>query len=480
MKKLIIFIVAASILGMSCTKDITRFNDRTKNATSISGETLFSNAVKNYVDAIASSNVNLNVFRFTVGHWAATTYQDEPQYNFTTRAIPDQLWNRMYRNVLFNLKEAKRIISADPNLSEGNKANKLAMCDIMQVNAYYFLTTTFGDVPYTDALDLDKSSFPKYDNAKTIYDDLIKRMQANVASLETNEGGISASQDIIYGGNTEAWAKYANSLLMRLAMTVADTDEGQVKTIFQTASAGAFTSLSDNAELKYKVAPPNTNPLWVDLVQSGRQDMVAGAPLLNELKTLGDPRLDLYFRPNADGDQVGGTVGAKNTFANVSKPSTQMINPAFPQILMGYSEVEFLRAEALARTWTIPGTISEHYNNAIKASIIWWGGTEAQATAYLAKPAVAYATAAGDWKAKIGLQKWIALYNQPMQGWIEMRRLDAPGRDIVPLPTGATSGFPNRLRYPSGEQQLNPENYKSASTAIGSDVVETKLWWDKF
>lgn len=477
MKKLIIFVSIAVIFGMSCTKDITRFNDQTKNASNVSGETLFSNAVKSYTDAVASSNVNLNVFRFTVGHWAATTYQDEPQYNFTTRAIPDGLWNRMYRNVLFNLKEAKRIIAADPNLSDGDKANKLAMCDIMQVNAFYFLTTTFGDVPYTDALDLEKNSFPKYDNAKTIYDDLIKRMQANVASLESSEGGISSKQDIIYGGNTAAWAKYANSLLLRLAMTIADSDPAQAKSVFEAANAGAFSSLADNAELHYKVAPPNTNPLWVDLVQSGRQDMVAGAPLLDKLKEMGDPRLDLYFRPNADGNQVGGVVGSKNTFANVSKPSAQMIDPTFPQILMGYSEVEFLRAEALARTWTIPGTIAGHYDNGVTASVMWWGGTAAQASAYLAKPTVAYATAAGDWKAKIGLQKWIALYNEPMQGWVELRRLDQPK---IPAPTGAVSEFPNRLRYPSNEQQLNPENYKAAATAIGSDVVETKLWWDKF
>ena len=477
MKKLIIFILIASIFGMSCTKDITRFNDQTKNATAVSGETLFSNGVKNYVDVIASSNVNVNVFRFTVGHWAATTYQDEPQYNFTTRAIPDGLWNRMYRNVLFNLKEAKRIITANPNLSEGNKANKLAMCDIMQVNAFYFLTTTFGNIPYTDALDLENNSFPKYDDAKTIYNDLIKRMQANVASLETNEGGISAAQDIIYGGSTAKWAKYGNSLLLRMAMTIADSDPAQAKSVFEKANAGAFASLADNAELKYKVAPPNTNPLWVDLVQSGRQDMVAGAPLLDKLKDMGDPRLNLYFRPNADGNQVGGIVGSKNTFANVSKPSAQMVDPTFPQILMGYSEVEFLRAEALARSWTIPGTITGHYDNGITASIIWWGGTAAQASAYIAKPTVAYATAPGDYKAKIGFQKWIALYNQPIQGWVELRRLDQPK---IPAPTGAVSGYPNRLRYPSSEQQLNPENYKTASSAIGSDVVETKLWWDKF
>ena len=478
MKNILIIVLSLAIFSISCTKDITRFNDQTKNAEAVPGETLFSNAVKNYVDVLASPNVNLNVFRFTVGHWATTTYVDEPQYDFITRAIPDALWNRMYRNVLFNLTEAKKVIGADASLEEGNKANKLAMCDIMQVNAYYFLTTTFGNVPYSEALALENNSFPKYDDAKTIYDDLLTRLQADVTTLKSNTGGITSSQDIIYAGDTEAWVKFGNSLLLRMAMTIADSDAAKAKSIFEAANGGAFSDISENAELKYLVAPPNTNPLWVDLVQSGRQDMVAGKPLLDVLKSQSDPRLDLYFRPNADGVQIGGIIGSKNTYAKFSKPSAQLTDPTFPQIIIGYSEVEFLRAEAIERGFNIPGTAAEHYANGITTSIVWWGGTEGQASTYIARPDVAYA--GGDWKAKIGLQKWIALYNQPAQGWVEMRRLDQPTTAVVPAPVGADSGYPNRLTYPSAEQQLNPANYTAAASTVGGDKVETKLWWDKF
>lgn len=478
MKKLLIIALTVSFLGMSCTKDITRFNDDTKRAASVPAESLFSYAVTQYASALASSNVNLNVFRFTVGHWAATTYQDEPQYDFETRAIPGALWTRMYRNVLNNLKDAKRIISADELLPAGEKANKLAQCDIMQVCAYYFLTTTFGNIPYTEALD-NENFFPKYEDAKTVYDDLVKRMAANVAALDPAEPGISAAQDVIYGGKVANWKKFANALLMRMAMTIADSDAGQSKSVFETADAGAFASLADNAEVIFKQDPPNTNPLWVDLVQSGRQDMVAGAPLLDKLKNMTDPRLPLYFRPNNDGDQVGGTIGAGNTFATVSKPSEQMVDPTFPQIIMGYSEVEFLRAEAIERGYTVSGTAAEHYTNGVTASIKWWGGSDADAATYVALPDVAYATATGDWKQKIGFQKWIALYNQPIQGWEEMRRLDQPGTSVVPAPVGAKSGYPNRLPYPQSEQSLNPAGYKDGSAAIGGDKTETKLWWDK-
>ena len=99
----------------------------------------------------------------------------------------------------------------------------------------------------------------------------------------------------------------------------------------------------------------------------------------------------------------------------------------------------------------------------------------AEAQTYLQRPDVSYATATGEWRQKIGTQKWIGLYNRPFAGWTEFRRLDYPE---LPLAVNAISGFPNRMLYPGNEQQLNAENYAAASAAIGGDNVETKLFWD--
>jgi hypothetical protein len=474
MKKVLIISFSLFILG-ACTKDITRFNEQTKRAESVPAETLFTNGLKNLNDLLASANVNVNVFRFTVQHWAATTYQDEPRYDFTTRAIPNGIWSRLYRNILANLNRSKQLMEADEQMDAAEKANKIAQVDMLQVYAYHLLTTTFGNVPYSAALDYD-NVFPAYDDALTIYGDIIKRLQADVAALNSSANGISASQDLLYGGDVNAWKKFGNAMLMRMALIIADVDAAQAKTVFTTADAGAFTSAADNAEFKYLATTPNTNPIWVDLVQSGRQDMVAANTLLDKLKAMNDPRLTLYFRPNNNGDYIGGIVGSNNTFSTVAKPSDQITAPDFPNLILGYSEVEFMRAEAIERGYGNAGNAADHYKNAIIASILYWGGTSDEAAAYVARPDVAYATAAGNWKQKIGFQKWIALYNQPFQGWLEMRRLDQP---VLPAPVEAKSGYPNRLTYPTSEQQLNPDNYSENAKAIGGDDVETKLFFDK-
>ena len=481
MKKYLIIISSAFLLMLlSCTKDITRFNNETKAPANVPPETLFSNGVRNLADILAEPNVNRNIFRYTVQHWASTTYQDEPNYDFGTRNIPQTWWLIMYRNVLTDLKESKKLISAivpgGVNISEATQKNQLAIIDIMEVYVYSNLVNTFGDVPYTESNDIE-NLFPKYDDAKTIYDDLFVRLDNDIAALDPSSEAFTSTADFLYGGSVPNWVKFANSLKILLAMTIADADAAKAKSAFEAAEPNAFTSSADNAVFHYLRTTPNTNPIWVELVQSGRADHVAGAPLIDKLKELGDPRLTHYFAPNNDGDFDGGIIGANNTYAETARPSDQVLAPDFPAVLLDYSEIEFYRAEAKERGFTVSGTAEEHYNNAITASILDWGGTVENAAAYLANPAVKYTTAAGDWKQKIGFQKWIALYNRPVTGWLEVRRLDFP---VLLPPANPDSGFPNRFPYPANEQTLNPENYTSAAQAIGTDRVETKLFWDKY
>ncbi len=478
MKKYIIVITSFLFLALlSCTKDITRFNEETKAPASVPAETLFSNGLRNVADALASASVNINVFRFTVQHWAATTYQDEPNYDFSTRNIPQTWWLIMYRDVLADLKESKRLISEiEPGVvSAATLKNQIAIVDIMEVFTYSNLVNTFGNVPYTESNDIN-IVFPKYDDAKTIYDDLLTRIDKDIADLDVSAGGFTDAADLLYGGDVAKWKKFANSLKIRLAMTIADSDAAKAKAAFESADAGAFTGNADNAVFHYEAETPNTNPIWVDLVQSGRADMVAGAPLLDVLTALDDPRRDDYFAPNNNGLWKGGIVGANNTYAETARPSAKVLEPDFPAVLMDYSEIEFYRAEAKERGFTVAGTAEEHYNAAITASIIDWGGSAADATEFLAQSAVKYSTAAGTWKQKIGSQKWLALYNRPDAGWLEVRRLDFPA---LAAPANPDSGFPNRFPYPSNEQTLNPDNYTAAAAAIGTDKVETKLFWDK-
>jgi hypothetical protein len=475
MKKSFIFFISLLSLG-ACKKDLTSLNLETKRPAEVPAPTLFAYATKQYVDAATSASVNTNVFRFTVSHWAMVTYQDEAQYDFFTRAIPQAWWTTMYTRVIQNLGNSALIINSDNLLTADVKANQLAIIDIMQVLAYSTLVNTFGNIPYSEAMN-QQNLFPKYDDAKTVSLDLLNRLNRDITALKTSSAGFAATQDLLFQGNIAKWVTFANTLRMQQAMIIADADNTTAKAAVEASDAGAISSAADNASFAYLAGAPNQNPLFVDIVTGGRGDYTAAEDLVNALKNLSDPRLAQYFTTNVAGEYVGGVVGQVNTASAVSKPAPKLYAADAPTLLLDYVEAEFYRAEAVERGYAVSGTAATHYSNAITASILYWGGTAAQAAAYLATPAVNYATAAGTWKQKIGTQKWIALYNRPFSGWTEMRRLDYP---TVTPPVGAKSGFPNRLTYPANEQQLNGTNYTAASAAIGGDVVTTKLFWDKF
>ncbi|RTY81765.1 SusD/RagB family nutrient-binding outer membrane lipoprotein [Flavobacterium sp. LS1P28] len=476
MKKRFISIVVLVLLISACTDDITRFNDETKRASEVPPGSLFSNAVKTLSDGLASASVNVNIFRHFVNHWAQAVIQEEAQFNYVTRSINDAWWTRMYRDVLNDLKESSRIITNDVTLNPIIKTNQLAIIDIMQVYTFNILVTTYGDIPYSKSLD-DQLLFPVYDDAKTVNKELMIRLENDIAKLSISAPGFTSSEDIIFQGSVAKWISFANSLQVRMAMTISDVDNSLAKTAFEKANPNAINAISNNGFVKYFTAIPNNNPLYDQLVLANRTDYIAAKDLMDVLNSFEDPRKPGFFGVNNVGLYVGGIMGIPSDYPKMSKPSTRVADPSAPNVLIDYVEMEFYRAEAKERGYNVTGSAESHYNNAIKASILYWGGTEANADKYLLRSDVAYTTAAGGWKQKIGFQKWIALYNRPFEGWLEVRRLDFPK---LTIPVNAFSGYPNRMKYPANEQQLNGSNYTNAATKIGGDKSETKLYWDIF
>jgi hypothetical protein len=483
MKKAIIFSLSALLLSTSCVDSLTEYNVDPKNPATVPGVALFSNAERALTRQVINTNVNLNPFRLYVQYWAQTTYPQESQYDIATRQINRGHWDALYTRVLGNLNEAKNLIPNNQFVSAKTITNQQACVEILAVYTWKTLVDSYGNIPYTEALNFSNSQ-PKYDDAKTIYASLFTRLDAALGALDNSAEGMG-SADILYNGNINSWKKFGNSLKLRMAITIADDDAPKAKTAAEQAAPNVFTAIGDHAQLQFVASPPNTNPLWEDLVQSGRKDFVGTNVFIDTLKAKNDPRLPQYFKEASTGGYVGGIYGARsnvNLPSLLSVPGARLEDPTLPGVLLSYSEVEFLLAESVERGFAVGGTAASHYNAAVTASIQEQGGTAAQAATYLAQPSVAYATGAGAYaggayKRKIGIQKWIALYDQPMVAWTEWRRLDAP---TLVKPTRGLTDIPKRFPYPSTELNLNGANNAEAAKAIGGDVVTTKIFWDKF
>lgn len=460
-----------------------------KHAETIAANPVFTYALTELANQVGSINVNINTTRLLAQYQAEVTYPTESRYNFSDRQIPDAFFTRLYERVLMNLKDASITIEntvAATTEAEKMKTNKLAIIEVCNVYAYQILVDAFGNVPYTEALMGRANSTPKYDDAYTIYMDLIARLDAAMADMDPDYDSFGDA-DVMYGGDVALWKEFAASLELRMALRLADVPAANPSAIVTKAlAAGVFESQDESAIFKYTGVSPYVNSYYTEYVINARKDFNPTVTLVDLMNGLNDPRRPIWFTLYDDGTNPpyykGETYGmsAAATYKNYSHFSTMMrLDPKYPVILSDYVEVEFLLAEACERSLggKTPAEAELHYDNAINASMLYWGVTQAQADVYLGQPSVAYTTAAGDWKQKIGTQKWLGLFDRGEEGWAEWRRLDYP--EFNP-PVGMTyTDIPLRMPYPYNENKQNKDNYTAAVAAMGGDEVDIPLFWDK-
>ena len=477
----------------SCNK-LDFLNTNVKDFTVVPGEAVFNGATRALLNQLFTMNVNNNNTLLFVQHFAETTYPDESRYDMVTRPIPATNMNVLYRNVLVNYKDASRALTAASlgGIDQKQRDNQLAIIEVMSVFTWSNIVETYGNMPYTEALDYTKPN-PKYDDGLTIYKDLITRLNAAIAKLDPNFGGMGAGYDNVFGGGvdgTPMWIKFANTLKLRMGLMLSDLDAAYAKTVVESAAPNVFSdpitspSTGDKFAMTFLKDSPNTNPRYTELFLSGRSDFVATSVFVNPMNALNDPRRPGFLWTKINGAYSGGAQGEPNAFANfthvnIDKTISPFLDPTSEVVLLDYTETEFLLAEAVERGFAVGGTAATHYNNAVTSSIKYWGGTDAEAAAYLAQPAVAYATATGTWRQKIGTQAWIAYYFRGFTAWTSWRRLDYPRLIASPDHVQEVNGIPVRYTYAVSEQTLNGASYTAAAAAIGGDKAETRLFWDK-
>ncbi|TLX23556.1 SusD/RagB family nutrient-binding outer membrane lipoprotein [Chryseobacterium indologenes] len=472
MKNIIKISLVSACIGLalsSCQSDLTSLNDDPKHPSVLPSDNLLATALYQSSYYMDNPSVNFNNYRFFTQQWAETQYPDETQYNLVTRNQPRGHFNRMYVYSINNLKQAKTNLKNEVE-TDDIRANKMATLEIEEIFIWENIVDTFGDVPYSEAFRSDEILTPKYDDAKTIYLDLIKRIDAVTATIKPAASGYS---DLVYGGNMTKWKKFANSIKLRLGMNLADVDPALAKTTVESAIAGGVIS-SDDEAYKFKYDGGTfSNPVFDNLVASNRNDFVPSELTIKTMSALSDPRMDVWFT-KVNGVYKGGVFGELNDpYTNYSQLSSYFRSATAPSNLLSYAEVAFLKAEAAARGFAAGGTAVDLYAAAVAESMRENGVSAANAATYIAANPLNIA----NWKQSIGTQAWIAMFNKGFASWNFTRRLDYP--ILVNPPKSNLSSVPYRMPYSDQEYVLNGANVKAAGDKIGGDKATTKLFWDK-
>ena len=487
---------SAVVLLTACETDLTGLNANPNNPVDAPAGPLFSNAVRNTVDRFHGAGFELSHVSLFAQHIAQVQYTDEDRYRLRLESV-NSFFEQPY---VSELEDLEKVID---KATAADAPNTAGPAIVLQQWIYQQMTDLWGDIPYSEALQGDKqgSLKPVYDPQKDIYYGMLASLTSASSSMlpAGGDAGLGAA-DPIYGGDVGQWRRFANSLRARLAMRLVKADPGKADTELRAAFAaagGVMTSNADNAQLEWPGDGVYDNP-WASNF-GGRDDHRVSKTLVDTMLALSDPRLPVYAQPTADDPSVyaGLQNGLTNTdagaqFTAVSRPGAifypgSTVYGTFgtsagnrtPSYLMVYAELAFVRAEAAARGigGLTAGQAQGFYEDGVRASILQWGRSDAQATAYLAQPGVAYSGGAAG-LAQIGLQKWIALYTQGLEAWSEWRRTGNPAT-IRPGPAASLPQHVRRLPYPTSEQAVNMASLTEAIARQGPDNMLTRVWWDK-
>ena len=395
-----------------------------------------------------------------------------------------------------------------------------ALARIMRVASMHRLADMYGPIPYTKIDPTDLDLYIPYDTEETVWTTMLEDLNTAIDDLHTcivNQGFSDITNfDRIYQSNANQWFRYANSLLLRLAVRVSNVRPDLTRLYAQKAiDGGVIESNSDNAMLNMRIGRMTDIGSKLYVMAHNYNDTFAAADLVCYMDGYNDGRRSAYFTTyNHTNQQTGVTTPVYAGLRAGSKGKDTAVReicsrPAVGQYdnypLLTAAEVAFLRAECVLNGWTSDSkTAQGFYEEGIRLSFNQWGAAGAEG--YLAdgesKPAdfVDYLGNGEDTSApssitvawendgkelqRIITQKYIALYPLGHEVWCDYRRTGFP--EFLPVVSGKASAsysnmkVANRLKFSVNESQTNKENLAEAVTFLnGGDDYSTKLWWAK-
>lgn len=451
------------------------------------------------------------------------------------------------------------------NLPEDEKATNEIFYHLSQVVVYaqlHEVLSLWGDVPFIGAGTLGLTSDYEGAKAACVYDDdvvLYKKMLADLKAVgdylagSVNGNGLTslARQDItVAAGDQMMWRKYTNSLRLRIALHLATS--GDCTTEAREAIAeilnnpGQYPLIDSNSE-NMGITPDtqtDTFNFGKDMASALRTGgMAAGSATMLRVMNVPangipdantDPRIQVMYDPNPDGEYIAADIRLSNTeISNIEDEKRQeyiqkgiticnyyveidtlaisgyqsyMGNENLFSLWISAAEVSLSKAEAYLMGYGVAAdqnAARENFITGVKQSVEYYWNMKETSTLYekvgagndsyygyrpLVKPTDAeiQAYAENIWKPTqqaVCEQLWLNFsFLNELEAWNVTRRTGYP---LVSFATdNQVSNYPtppHRLPYVSDELTYNSQN---AQEAISKNYEETTgyytpLFWAK-
>jgi hypothetical protein len=494
---LMILIVALGIV--SCTKNFTTINTTSSGSPVATLPQLFVAFVANIDNTANSEQRDDNGWVYPITQQGMIYTKSDYSYAATSA------WSDFYHN-LSNYNAAMNLIAASPDTTI--YTNVKGMLKTLKVYQAIKVSNFYGDMPYSDAgkaIYYGTASYtPKYDKQQSIYlsclSDLTWAVNNFDASANSKQFSLGNSDGVLLNNITQ-WIKFANSLRLRIALTMYGKDPTDAAPIIADALTKPLLSdyTIDNiglyaANISGLGFPARAYSFGTECRLRMGTTMWQMMSSNNNLDGSGifDPRCNIFFEPNNDtqwnpfpqnpttstpaeqGDPYNTSIrdadwankdgapapGTPNLYANFNYywsrdgVATGSIG-TIPELFMTAAEVHFLKAEAyaigvagVAQNLT---TAQTEYNAGITASVNFWTTMAINSDVWVVnKPAGLPSDAVIDTL----LSNPVVLFNPATalqqiyaQEWIDMIRQPWDAWTLLRRTGGLTPMDPNNAAY---------------------------------
>jgi hypothetical protein len=479
-------IAVFSLVLMNCEKDFDEINTPRTGAVTTEPDGLFTVATQRgsmtwYMYDRLQRYIGNQYMQYNTITGSGGLDHYEPNYGMFS-----DIWDRMYGDQSWEIAPLFYVTHTIDICIERQNPHKEGIARIWRAYLFQRMTDLYGDIPYSEAF---RSPLPKFDSQESIYLDLID--QLNLGKSLLKEPGNYASYgnaDLIYNGDLTKWEKFANTLLLRIALRIENVAPQVTQNVMNDLADAVFMeSNTDSNKMQWDATSSNIyfrNPILVTEVFNNTR---MSAHLVDFLKETQDPRLSVYAKPAKTDNEYRGlengldpneqTVFDLEYFDQYSRVGEAFLKEDGATYNLHFAESCFLRAEAAHKGY-LNEDAAQLYNLGIRAAMEMYDiSDDSIINNYLTQPEIQFNTTNG--LEQIITQKWISLCMNGIEAWFEKRRTGFPELSPLQFKGSINNGvFPRRLTYSDAERRLNPENVLNAVEKMGGDTQEIRVWWD--
>lgn len=466
---------------LTACNDFEEINTDPTRMTDINSASLLTQVI---YDAGTRSRSYGDIGNYIGQYWTNTSLIDQRhRYDFRG-SDSEEVYNNIY-GTLYDIGDLKKR-AMDEGLDD-----YLAAGLILEAYLSTYVTDVFGPVPYSEAIQGDELNFtPAFDTQEEIYRTNVNKLDEAYDLLATKPGGnFIRGGDPFYAGDNLKWRKLANSLKLRMYMKMINADPSIESDIAALINSGELIS---SPEESCAIVYDGRFGLQSTQATNTAESVAFGQTFAELLHATLDPRrphmaalgvdaegnavnMDEAGNPIYVGVPSGESPDIIREFSGLSSPYTGLNGTRAPSVLLSHAEVEFYIAEAILRGY-VSGDTSAHYNAGIRSSCSWWGVSEAEIEAHLAKQEVTLSSDTEVALRQLWSEAYINLYYQGYDGWLHYRRVGYPEFSVGSAML--TDEIMKRMVYPPLLKSINEANYTDAVNQLDAgDNLLSGSWW---